>query len=85
MIHRGEAGAGEDKSRTERGRTLAMAKKGNPFHDCLSIEQTLRGTVSGDVDRRDELINCKLTYELKDSVPESRPDLQIAAASNDIA
>lgn len=63
MIHRGEAGAGEDKSRTERGRTLAMAKKGNPFHDCLSVEQTLRGTVSGDVDRRDELINCKLTYD----------------------
>ena len=70
MTDRGEARAGQDKSRAERGRTLAVAQKGNPFHDCLSVEQALRGTGSGDAYRRDELINCKLTYELEDSVPE---------------
>lgn len=85
MTDRGKAEARQNKLRTQRGRMLAVARKGNPFHDCLNVEQALRGTGSGDVHKRDEPINCKLTYELKDSVPESRPDLQIAATSNDIA
>ncbi len=52
MTDRGEAGAGQDKSRTERGRTLAMAQKGNPFHDCLSVEQAVRVAARYGVRRR---------------------------------